>query len=89
MSGQKTVLAPQLGNLLAQQNNWIDQTAHLIQLARSGSSLASQASQLLYCKTSGSIQRPGSGYILDSASYRLDKTLDTASWIRLHIDTTS
>ncbi len=69
MSGQKTVLAPQLGNLLAQQNNWIDQTAHLIQLARSDSTLdtASQASQLLYCKASGYIQLPGSGYILGSA----------------------
>ncbi len=81
MSGQKTVLAPQLGNLLAQQNNWIDQTAHLIQLARSDSSLDT-ASQAIVSYCTVRLQAPFS--YLDQATYyvqlaRLDKTLDTAS----------
>jgi hypothetical protein len=72
MSGQKTVLAPQLGNLLAQQNNWIDQTAHLIQLAVDPTLVSIQQVRLVsYCTVrlqAPCIQLPGSGYILDLAS---------------------
>ena len=81
MSGQKTVLAPQLGNLLAQQNNWIDQTTHLIQLARSDSIVSIQQVRLVsYCTVR--LQAPYS--YLDQDTHliqlaRLDKTLSTAS----------